>query len=131
MQKTGYASFVPLLHQLQEYGKFSKRIPVNSPDVKEISDYLFSELLACIRENRFPHSGILFDINCHDFSSICISTVLTLNCHHVKCFLMPRSDFEKFFDYLDQISRVYTHLFIQRPRFHFQDITVLYREETG
>lgn len=131
MQITCYASFDPLLHQLQEYGKFSKRIPANTPGVKEISDYIFSELSTCIKQNRFPHSGTLFDINCHDFCRISISTVLTFNCRHVKSFLMSKSDFDYFLDYLDQVTRVYTHLFVERPRYDFQDISILYREEAS
>ena len=52
MVKSHYSSFVPLLDQLQENGKFSKAIPVNSSGVKEISDYLFSELVTGIKGNR-------------------------------------------------------------------------------
>lgn len=125
------ASLVPLLDQLQEYGKFSKKIPVESSDVKEISDYIFSELITGIKTNRFPHSGNLFDIKSNGSHSISIATFLTFNCQHVKCFSVNQSDFDSICEYFDQVSRVYTHLFFERQRFVFHEITVMYREVSG
>lgn len=125
------ASFDPLLKQLQDYGIFSNSVPANSPGVKEISDYMFSELLSGIKQKRFAHSGILFDINCHQYNRISISTILTFNCSHIKSFLMTKPELESFSEYLDQLAMVYTHLFIQHPRYDFQTITVLYREKAS
>lgn len=125
------SSFVPLLNQLQEYGKFSKMIPAESSSVKEISDYLYSELITGIKNNRFPHSGTFFSIDGDDYRRIAISTVLSCGCHHIKCFEAERSDFELLLHYLDQVSRVYTHLFFERTKYVFHQATVMYREVSG
>ena len=131
MVKSHYSSFVPLLDQLQENGKFSKAIPVNSSGVKEISDYLFSELVTGIKGNRFPHSGNLFNINGEGYRTIIISTMLSSNSQHVKCFSVERSDFALLLQYLDQVSRVYTHLFFECPRYVVHQATIMYREVSG
>lgn len=131
MVNSHYSSFVPLLNQLQENGKFSKVIPTESSGVKEISDYLFSELITCIKDNRFPHSGTLFDLNGEDFQRIVISTILSSNSRHIKSFSADKSDFELLLHYLQQVSKVYTHLYFQRQKYVFHQATVMYREVSG
>lgn len=123
-----YQSFAPLLDQLQKYGSFSSTISVSSPAVKEISDFLYNQLITFIKRDKFPHSGVFFDIRCSGNSSIFISTFSGTRASYINCFHIKKGDFELLQHHIEQISLVYTSLFCERKSYVSHEFTVMYRE---
>ena len=123
-----YSSFIPLLDQLQKYGSFSSTISVSSPGVKEISDFLYNQLITFIKSDEFPHSGVFFDVRCSGSSSIFISTFSGTRASHINCFHVNKGDFELLQYHIEQVSLVYTSLFCERKSYVSQEFTIMYRE---
>ena len=102
MVKSHYSSFVPLLDQLQENGKFSKAIPVNSSGVKEISDYLFLNWWLASRAIAFRILAIYLTLMARDIERLLFQ----------QCFL-PIASMLSAFLWRDLILRYFCNILIR------------------
>jgi len=126
-----YSSYDVLLNQLKKYGSFTSNICVDSRCVKEILEYLYSELTTCIEEHKFPNSGLFFVITSRTDSKILVSTHHHYNAYNIKCFTCERGDFELLSKCLSEISMVYTSLLTKCNGYVSKELTVMYCEEPG